>query len=212
LGSGHGRILSDCSELPSIAAALHRRWQESPFQTSGICTMMESMARVHAFGSRSLRSAVFGAAIMAVVVVGAVACGSDGEATDVTPTTTTTTSTTTTSTTTTTTVDTPGPGGQPADEANAAVVGFMNARAAGFGADGFLTAEGAEVYATSIELYDVASFDVTGLDAADASSFQATVDITDTDGGTRTETLFVGPGTTVGGVSEPMVIRGGVVD
>jgi hypothetical protein len=168
--------------------------------------MMEPMARFHAFGSRSLRSAVFGAAIMAVAVVGAVACGSDDEATDATPTTTTTTSTTTT------TVDMPGPGGQPADEANAAVLGFMNARAAGSGADGFLTAEGAEVYATSIELYDVASFDVTGLDAADANSFQATVDITDTDGGTRTETLFVGPGTTVGGVSEPMVIRGGVVD
>lgn len=180
--------------------ALHRRWQGPPFQTPGVCAMMDPMARFHAFGSRSLRSAVFGAAVIGVVAGGAVACGGDDEATDAT------------TVTTASTIPVTGPAEQPAVDADIAVSGFMNARIGGAGAEDYLTAEGAEIYGSSIELYDVAAFVLTGLGAADANSFQATVDITDIDGGTRTETLFVGPGTTVGGVSEPMVIRGGVVD
>ena len=150
--------------------------------------------------SHAIRSSLCVAAMVAVVAVGVVACGSDDEATDAT------------TVTTASTIPVTGPAEQPAVDADVAVSGFMNARIGGAGAEDYLTTEGAEIYGSSIELYDVASFVLTGLGAVDGNSFQATVDITDTDGGTRTETLFVGPGTTVGGVSESMVIRGGVVD
>jgi hypothetical protein len=147
-----------------------------------------------------VRCALGVAAVVAMTTTGAMACGSDDESTDApSPTTSSTTAVTS-------------PADQPAMDADTAVSGFMNARVGGGGAEDYLTTEGADVYGSTIELYDVVSFVLTGLQAVDANSFQATVDITNTDGGTRTETLFVGPGTTVNGTTASMVIRGGVVD
>lgn len=150
--------------------------------------------------SQAIRSSLCVAAMLAVAVVGVVACGSDDDSTDAT------------SLATVSTIPVTGAAEQPAVDADVAVSGFMNARMGGAGAEDYLTAEGAGIYGSSIELYDVASFVLTGLGAEDGNSFQATVDITDTDGATRTETLFVGPGTTTNGATAPMAIRGGVVD
>lgn len=156
--------------------------------------MMEAMTP-----TRRLRSALCIPAMLAMVAVGVLACGSE-EITD------------DTKVTTVSTIEVTGPAEQPAVDADAAVSGFMNARVGGAGAEEYLTAEGADTYGSSIRLYGIASFVLTGLGAVDGNSFQATVDITDTDGATRTETLFVGPGTTVNGVDQPVVIRGAVVD
>ena len=141
--------------------------------------------------------------------IGAAACGSDD---DVSVSTSTTLSPGTDGGATTTTSAAPDFGSPQANDADQAALGFMNARAAGSGVEGFVTAEGLAAYQQTTELYNVASFEITGLEAVDANSFQVTVAITDTGGATRTETLFVGPGQLVDGTNAPMAVRGGVID
>jgi hypothetical protein len=141
--------------------------------------------------------------------IGANACGSDD---DVVVDTTSTLAPGANGGNTTTSTTAPDFGSPAANEADQAALGFMNARAAGSGAEGFVTAEGLATYRQGTELYNVASFEITGLEAVDANSFQVTVAITGTDGGTRTETLFVGPGQLVDGTNAAMAVRGGVVD
>ena len=156
--------------------------------------------------------------LVLAVPIGATACGSDDDAAvDTTASTSTTLSTTLApgadgGAVTTTTSTTPDFGSPQANEADRAALGFMNARAAGSGAEGFVTAEGLAAYQQTTELYNVASFEITGVEAVDANSFQVTVAITDTGGATRTETLFVGPGQLVDGTNAPMAVRGGVID
>lgn len=96
-------------------------------------------------------------------------------------------------------------------EANEVAAGFMAARVAGSGAEAYCTQQGVTTYQSAMVLYDVASFEITGLEAVDANAFEATVAITDVTGATRTETLFLGPGKLAGGTSQGMAVRGGVV-
>lgn len=98
----------------------------------------------------------------------------------------------------------------PAREAENAVNGFMSARVEGEGAEAFLTDEASTIFPDDIALYDVESYEVGQVLAADASSFEVTVEVTSDDGSTRTEVLFVGVGT-VDGQRLPFAIRGGTV-
>lgn len=136
-------------------------------------------------------------AVLASLVLLA-ACGGEDAAT-----------TTTVSTTTTTVV-----AGGGVDETRTAaantVRAFMAARRDGSDAERFLTAEGAEVYPEQIPLYDVATEEVGELRLADASSYEATVLITDDDGEQRTELIFIGPGE-IDGEAVELAVRGGAV-
>lgn len=143
-------------------------------------------------GRRSLTALVV---LLAVVT----ACGGQDD-----------TTTTTVAETTTTVVDGGGVDEARTDATNT-VRSFMAARRDGSGAEQFLTAEGAEVYPERISLYDVAVEEVGELRLADASSYEATVVVTDDEGGTRTELIFVGPGE-VDGEPVDFAVRGGVVD
>jgi predicted small lipoprotein YifL len=91
-----------------------------------------------------------------------------------------------------------------------AVRWFMDARVAGSGAEAHLTEFGETVYPGDIALYDVASYEVGAIEQADANSFEVTVEVTDDEGATRIEMLFVGPGESVDGVPLPFAIRGAV--
>jgi hypothetical protein len=91
-----------------------------------------------------------------------------------------------------------------------AVRWFMDARVAGSGAEAHLTENGATIYPADIDLYEVASYEVGAIEQADANSFEVTVEVTDDEGDTRTETLFVGPGESVDGASLPFAVRGAV--
>jgi hypothetical protein len=105
----------------------------------------------------------------------------------------------------------PAPDPATAADPEQAVGWFMDARVEGSGAEAFLTEFAADVFPDEIALYDVASYEIGAVEAADANSFEVTVDVTDDEGDTRTETLFVGPGESADGEQLPYAVRGGVV-
>lgn len=85
------------------------------------------------------------------------------------------------------------------------VEAFMEARVAGGGANAYLTEDAVGAFGSS--LYEVETFTVGSVEAADANSFEVTVVVTGPDGAERTELLFVGPGQPVEG-SGTVVVRG----
>jgi hypothetical protein len=101
----------------------------------------------------------------------------------------------------------------PADEAEEpeqTIRSFMDARLRGEGAEEYLTETGSEIFPGDIALYDLSSYQLVSIEAADASSFEVVVSVTDAAGATRTETLFVGPGESVDGTALAFAIRGAV--
>lgn len=155
------------------------------------------------------RSAVF--VLAGVVSLGLVACGGDDD--DDTTTTAVDETTTTEVTTDDDVDDEPDPDtgvDSPEAEARVTVGAFMGARVADMNADAWLTDEAREIYPDVIALYDVEGYDIGEVLAADANSFEVSVEVTTTDGGSRTETMFVGPGE-VAGEQVPFAIRGAVV-
>jgi hypothetical protein len=101
----------------------------------------------------------------------------------------------------------------PADEVEepeATIRSFMDARLRGEGAEDYLTETGSEIFPGDIALYDLSSYQLISVEAADANSFEVAVSVTDKEGATRTETLFVGPGESLDGTALAFAIRGAV--
>jgi hypothetical protein len=101
----------------------------------------------------------------------------------------------------------------PADEVEepeATIRSFLDARLRGEGAEEYLTETGSEIFPEDIALYDLSSYQLVSVEAADANSFEVVVSVTDAAGAVRTETLFVGPGESVDGNALAFAIRGAV--
>jgi hypothetical protein len=105
----------------------------------------------------------------------------------------------------------------PDDAASATVQEFMEARVAGSGAEKFLGAGAGDAFEAAGGLYGLTGFTVVAFNAADANSYEIAVEVVDSDGATREETLFVGwgqpadgagPAGDPAGQGETMVIRG----
>jgi hypothetical protein len=143
--------------------------------------------------------------LTATLLVLAAACGDDSSETPTAtaPATSPTTEPTTTEPTTTAPAD-------EAEEPEATIRSFMDARLRGEGAEDYLTETGSEIFPGDIALYDLSSYQLISVEAADANSFEVAVSVTDKEGATRTETLFVGPGESLDGTALAFAIRGAV--